>query len=123
MGFIPFIDIGLKLIDKIFPDPIDKANARAKLLEAEHAGELQELESSMAIITAEANGDSWLQRCWRPLVMITFTSLIVAKWLGFTAPGVSEAIEIELLNIIKVGLGGYILGRSGEKIMKSYKGK
>ena len=45
-------------------------------------------------IRAEAMGDSWLQRSWRPITMLTFVSLIVAKWLGFTAPGVTEAVEL-----------------------------
>jgi hypothetical protein len=46
---------------------------------------------------------------------------VVAKWLGWTAPGITPDQELALLDIIKVGLGGYVVGRSGEKIMKAYK--
>ena len=53
--------------------------------------------------------------------MLTFVSLIVAHWLGFTAENIEEEEVIMLLEIVKIGLGGYVLGRSGEKIMKEYK--
>jgi hypothetical protein len=76
----------------------------------------QTLEAAKQIIIAEASG-GFLQRNWRPLTMITFVVLIVAKWLGFTAPGISEAVELQLFEIIKIGLGGYVVGRSAEKIV------
>mgnify|MGYP003650321693 CR=1 FL=1 len=85
-----------------------------------------EVKAARDIIIAEAQGGSWIQRSWmarnwRPITMLTFVGLIVAKWLGFTAPGISEAIEIALLDIIKIGLGGYVVGRSVEKGVKVWK--
>lgn len=71
------------------------------------------------VIVAEAQGEGWLQRSWRPITMLVFTGLVVAKWLGLTDDGVTPAIEADLLAIIKLGLGGYVLGRSGEKIAKA----
>jgi hypothetical protein len=53
--------------------------------------------------------------------MLTFVGLVVAKWLGFTDAGVTEAVEMELMQLIQIGLGGYIVGRSGEKIAKAWK--
>ena len=66
---------------------------------------------------AEAMKPSWLTSSWRPLTMITFVSLVAAKWLGFTAPGIDPAMEVELMSLIKIGLGGYVIGRSAEKIV------
>lgn len=80
-----------------------------------------ELATARDIIVAEAQGGSWLQRSWRPITMLIFVGLVVAKWLGYTADGVSEAIELELLSIIKVGLGGYVIGRSTEKAIEKWK--
>ena len=74
-------------------------------------------ESQAKIITAEAQSDSWLTKNWRPLTMVTFVGLVVARWLGFTAPGISEAVEMELWSIIKIGIGGYVAGRSVEKVV------
>ena len=53
--------------------------------------------------------------------MLFFAGLVGAHWLGFTAENLTEPQVIALLNIVKVGIGGYVIGRSGEKIMKEYK--
>jgi len=79
---------------------------------------IEELRTSVAIIVAEAKGDSWLQRNWRPITMLTFVGLVVAKWLGWTAEGVTEVVELQLMELIKIGLGGYVIGRSVEKTAK-----
>jgi Holin of 3TMs, for gene-transfer release len=124
------LDIGGKLIDKLFPDPAQKAAAQIKLLELQQAGELTVLTEQSSIIKAEASSESWLARSWRPIVMLTFTALIVARWFGLAAPDLSQAEYLELWSIVKLGLGGYVIGRSSEKVVSSvttavvdYKGK
>lgn len=102
------------LIGKIFPDPKVAAEAKLKLFELQQAGQLKELEGSIQIITAEANGN-WLQRSWRPLMMMIFTALIVSRWFGWTAPNLSEAEYEHLWSIVELGIGGYVIGRSVEK--------
>lgn len=103
------------IIDKLIPDPVAKAEAQGRIYEMAAKGELDELALRTQTIIAEANGESWLQRNWRPLTMITFVSLVVATWLGFTT-GISEALQLRLMDIIELGLGGYVIGRSAEKI-------
>ncbi len=51
--------------------------------------------------------------------MLTFVGLIVARWLGFAAPNLSEAEALKLWGIIEIGLGGYVVGRLAEKIIPS----
>ena len=80
-----------------------------------------ELEASAKIVLAEAQG-SWLQRNWRPLLMVTFAGLVVAHWFGLTAPNIPESVQNSLLNIVMVGVGGYVVGRSGEKIADKFRG-
>jgi len=87
----------------------------AKMLEYE----TKLMEQKASIIKVEAEAASWLQRNWRPIVMLVFTSLVVATWLGFDAPGLTESVKIEVLGIVKLGIGGYIVGRSVEKIAPS----
>lgn len=82
--------------------------------------ETQLMEQQAAVIQSETTGESWLQRNWRPGTMVVFVGLVVAKWLGFTAPGVTEELELQLMNLIKIGLGGYIVGRSAEKVTKAW---
>jgi len=43
--------------------------------------------------------------------------LIVARWLGWSAPNLGEAEVLKLWDIVEIGLGGYVIGRSAEKIL------
>ena len=73
----------------------------------------KELLSSKAnIIVAEAQGQSWLQRSWRPITMLTFLSLVVADSFGWLA----SPLASEAWTLLQIGLGGYVVGRSMEKI-------
>ena len=49
--------------------------------------------------------------------MLTFGGLIVARWMGYSAPNISEAEVLKLWDIVELGLGGYVIGRSAEKIV------
>lgn len=115
-AILPIVD---KVIASVFPDEEKRNEARLKLFELQASAEAKMLEHQVSTVLAEANGESWLQRNWRPLTMLTFVSLVVAKWLGFAAPGISEAIELKLFDIIEIGLGGYVIGRSAEKVAKA----
>lgn len=110
---------------------VDKA-VKDKDLAAKLKNELQtqgmaligaELEAQQSIIVAEANSESWLARNWRPITMLTFVALIVMHWLGLTDQTITEAQSVELLSLVKVGLGGYVVGRSAEKVAKVWKDK
>ena len=72
-----------------------------------------------SVIKAEAKGDSWLQRNWRPIGMLVLLALIVSYFYGFTAPNIDAPIVERLLYIFQYGLTGYVGGRSAEKIAKT----
>ena len=61
-------------------------------------------------------GGNLLQRSWRPLLMVAFGTILVCKWFGFTDSSIPVELEKELLDIVKLGLGGFIVGRSTERI-------
>ncbi|MGO0304996.1 3TM-type holin [Endozoicomonas acroporae] len=105
-----------KVIERIIPDPDKAAQAKKQLVDMAVKGELDELAQRAGVIKAEAQGDGWLQRSWRPIVMLVFTALIVARWLGWSAPDLSEAVELKLFSIVQIGLGGYIASRGIEKV-------
>lgn len=110
-----------KAIDKAVPDKDQAEQLKAQItLAAMHEGR-SELEGAVKIITAEAQGESWLQRNWRPLLMLWFAGLVGAHWMGFTPPNLPESVVVSLLDIVQVGVGGYVLGRSAEKVVKEYK--
>lgn len=83
--------------------------------------ESQLMENRTKLIEAETKTGNIFVSSWRPALMVIFALLIVAKWLGFSAPGISEAVELELFSIVKLGMTGYVVGRSAEKVMNSYK--
>ena len=75
-----------------------------------------ELEAQARIVLPKAQG-SWLQRNWRPLLVVTFAGLVVAHWFGLRASNISESVQNSRLNIVMVGVGGYVAGRSAEKVV------
>lgn len=105
-----------KVVGNLFPDPAEKAKAEAEVL-----GQLlthqAEIETAAAkIIQTEAASTHWLAANWRPLTMLVFAGLIVARWFGWAAPNLSEAEYLKLWSIVEFGLGGYVVGRSVEKV-------
>jgi hypothetical protein len=121
-AFIPAI-IGLigKGIDKAVPDKDEAERLKSQITMEAMKSDGAELQAATSIILAEANGESWLQRNWRPLLMLWFAALVGAHWLGFTPENLSDAVVQDLLGIVQVGIGGYVLGRSAEKVVKEYK--
>lgn len=104
------------VIRRIVPDGEAQAKVEAELSLA-LMQRAQEIESAAAsVVKAEAESEHWLTATWRPIVMLVLTSLIVARWLGYSAPGISEAEALKLWSIVEIGLGGYVIGRSAEKI-------
>jgi|TARA_R100001530_G_scaffold114012_1_gene80952 hypothetical protein len=118
----PLVKTLFKTIDKTIDNKADAEKIKQSIQQQLLSGQLKELEAQASIIIAESKG-SFLQRNWRPLLMLIFAGLIVAHWFGFTAPNIPESVQNSLLNIVLVGCSGYILGRSGEKIMDKYKQK
>jgi hypothetical protein len=113
------LGIGGKLIDRLWPDPEQKAQAQLALLELAQKGELTELVERSAIIKTEAASEHWLAANWRPITMLIFSGLIVARWMGWAAPNLTEPEYLKLWDIVQFGLGGYVVGRSAEKIVPS----
>ena len=106
-----------RVAGNLFPDPEAKAKAEAEMALALMANQ-KELEAAAAsIVKAEASSNNWLASSWRPVVMLTFAGLIVARWFGWAAPNLSEAEYLKLWSIVELGLGGYAIGRSAEKII------
>lgn len=108
------------IVDKAVPDKDlaerIKAEARKQILD----NDSKELEAAASIIMAEAKSEFALTAMWRPICMLVFTGLVVMRWLGWTTE-IPVEIEQELWTVIQLGIGGYVLGRSGEKIAEQLK--
>ena len=118
---IPLLDAGLRIIEKVIPDPAERDRARLELLRLQQDGELTVIQSQAGIIQAEASSEHVLTATWRPVVMLVFTGLIAAHWFGFTPENLSQNSIDGLMNIVTLGISGYVVGRSAEKVAKEWK--
>jgi hypothetical protein len=119
---LDILGIGAKLIDKIIPDKEAADKAKLELIRLEQEGKLTELKAQAQIINTEASSQHWLAANWRPITMLIFVGLIVARWFGWAAPNLAEEEYIKLWSIVELGLGGYVIGRSVEKIVPTIAG-
>jgi hypothetical protein len=85
------------------------------------------LEQETAIILAEVNSEHWLTRSWRPVLMLTLLGfvLLVGALLPLLDAVVGapvpfnprwQALPPQFWEFLSIGVGGYIGGRSLEKI-------
>lgn len=118
-----------ELIDNLHTSKEEKLEQKRLLLEVQgramdrvHEYNTELLMGQAKIVNSEASSEHWLTANWRPLVMLIFTGLVVARFLGFEAEGMTEKEYQSLWNLITLGVGGYIGGRSVEKAIKTYKG-
>lgn len=81
----------------------------------EYEGKL--LQAQTSIITAEANSTSWIARNWRPITMLSFLVLVVLDSLSW----LPNPLAKEAWTMLQLGLGGYVAGRSAEKVAKVMK--
>lgn len=105
-----------KVVGNLFPDPTERAKAEAEAMRQLLAAQSQIEAAAADIVKAEASSGNWLAAAWRPIAMLVFVTLIVARWFGYAAPGLSEAEALKLWSIVELGLGGYVIGRSAEKV-------
>jgi hypothetical protein len=119
MVFKPIVD----LIDDLTLSPEEKAKLQAEVTRAQFEMygkaldmERAALEARAKIVAAEAASSNWLTASWRPILMLTFGGLVVARWLGFTTE-VPPEVEAELWTVVQIGIGGYVVGRSAEKVV------
>jgi uncharacterized membrane protein (DUF106 family) len=130
-GIDDIIGVGMKILDKVIPDPAAKAEAQAKLMELQQQGRLAELAADTAEVQeltkrqeADMSSDSWLSKNIRPgtLVFILFV---------YSAFAMMSAWDIEVNNnyVELLGQWGMLImsfyfgGRTLEKIMDMKRGK
>ena len=78
------------------------------------------LESQSKIIESEAKGDSWLQRNWRPLLMLICMFIILNNYVLVPYFGIPVAVlDDHIWTLMEMGVTGYVAGRSLEKISEN----
>lgn len=124
-------NIGGKIIDKLFPDPEQRAKAQLELLKMQQQGDLDEVKVQLSAIIAEAQSpDPWTSRARPSFLYVVYILLLWSIPMGvlaifrpdaavaFTAgfKGWMGAIPDSILTLFGTVMTGYVLGRSWEKV-------
>ena len=126
MGFLDLIagifKPAAELIDELHTSEEEKIIQQRRLLEIQAMvldSSLQyekELMTAKAeIVTAEAKSEHWITATWRPITMLSFLALAVGDALGW----LPNPLRDEAWMLLQLGLGGYVVGRSAEKVIKT----
>jgi uncharacterized membrane protein (DUF106 family) len=132
-GIDDIIGVGMKILDKVIPDPTAKAEAQAKLLELQQQGRLAELQADSVEAeeltkrqVADMASDSWLAKNIRPMTLIAIISgyFIFAFMSAFDIDTNERYVEL-LGQWGMLIMSFYFGGRTLEKIvdMRSKNGK
>jgi hypothetical protein len=119
------LDIGGKILDKVFPDPAQAEQAKLKLLEMQQNGELAKIAADTAEqqeltarLQADMTSDSWLSKNIRPMTLV-FILVVYTSFAGLSAAD----IEVNNNYVELLGQWGMLImsfyfgGRTLEKIM------
>ena len=117
------------VLGRFFQDKDKAAEAAQELRLAMMEHEQTAQQVARDVVVAEAKSEYWVTSAWRPLVMIMFAVMIgnnyiIAPYLdAIFGTSVMFDMPDQAWNMLSVGLGGYVVGRSAEKTMKEYKKK
>lgn len=103
------------VVDNLSTSNEEKSNAKKELSEVVLNALTKVSEIQGEVIKTEMKGN-FLQRSWRPIMMLAFGTILVCKWFGLTDANIDHELELKLMDIVQLGLGGYVVGRSAEKI-------
>ena len=104
-----------EVIDRLTLPAREKKQLETELFRVITECERQRMEAQASVIVEEVRGN-WLQRSWRPLVMLTF-ALIVLMGTFVSLPILSDTSRF--WDLLEIGLGGYIIGRGSEQLVSS----
>jgi hypothetical protein len=97
-----------------------KADLQTQLLQSH----TEELKAAASIVEAEAKA-GWFAASWRPLLMYVLIFILVWNYiLGpvikiFTGSIITFELPGDVWTLLQIGLGGYVVGRSGESIART----
>lgn len=124
------IEAGLKVLEKVLPDPQAKAEAKLKLLELAQKGELETLAAEVTLAKgqldinkAEAESSSLFKGGWRPFIGWVCGIACAWNWIGlsvaiFVAKTMGTAVEMSPLSLKE--MMPILLGMLGLGTLRTY---
>ena len=125
LGLDTIVGVGMKLIDKLIPDPQAKAQAQLELAKLAQDGKLAEIQADTAEqqeltkrAEADMTSDSWLSKNIRPMtlifILLAYTMFAMMSAYGYDA---NQNFVTLLGNWGMLVMSFYFGGRTLEKIM------
>lgn len=124
----PLAKMLFSTIDKAIPDKDLAEKLKFQLNQQLLKSSTEELKAAASIVEAEAKSN-WFVSSWRPLLMYVLIFILV--WNYILGPIIKivlgSVITFELpgdvWTLLQIGLGGYVVGRSGESIARTLANK
>ena len=119
------LNVGMKIVDKFFPDPEQKAKAQLELMKMQQEGDFKKIEADIVEAQeltkrqqADMLSDSWLSKNIRPMTLIAILSgyFIFAMMSAFGMNAHQAYVEL-LGQWGMLIMSFYFGGRTLEKIM------
>ena len=107
------------LVDKFVTTDQERLQMKQELLNVVVDYGDAQLKAQSEVLTTEMQGN-WLQKSWRPILMLAFGFIIIYEYFiskVFNLPTV--ALPENFWNLLELGMGGYVIGRSAEKITQA----
>jgi Holin of 3TMs, for gene-transfer release len=134
-GWDDLIGAGLKILDKVIPDPAQKAAAQLQLLQLNQAGELAEMQANLALVQGQmdtnkveaASSSLWVSG-WRPFIgwacgaafSMNYVIGPVGEWISILAGHPAKFPQMDITTMMPVLLG--MLGLGGLRTTEKIKG-
>jgi hypothetical protein len=106
-------------VDNVITNDEERSQAKEQLTEIVTNYSQSMTNSAKDVLVTEMGGN-WLQRSWRPIIMLAFGFIVVyeyflSKVFGWPAANLPE----NFWGLLEIGMGGFVIGRSAEKITKT----
>jgi uncharacterized membrane protein (DUF106 family) len=119
------LDVGMKILDKVIPDPAEKAKAQVALMEMQQKGELAQLEADLKEqeeltkrLQSDMTSDSWLSKNIRPMTLVAiFTGYFTFAMMSAFGHNANESYVTLLGQWGMLVMSFYFGGRTLEKIL------
>ena len=124
----PLAKMLFSTVDKAIPDKDLAEKLKAQLNTQLLQSSTEELKAAAAIVEAEAKSN-WFVSGWRPLLMYVLIFILVWNYIFgpivkiFSGAVITFELPGDVWTLLNIGLGGYVVGRSGESIARTLASK
>lgn len=113
------------VIDNLVTTKEEKEKLKNELYNSLLQSSLDSDKIRATIVETEAKGN-FLQRSWRPILMLAFGAIVVFHYFLYPVLMVFNSdlpnlpnLGVDFWDLLQIGIGGYVVGRSVEQVAKN----